>query len=94
MAALMRITVEHVGGDRATYTVLPVTVVAFERHFAVGLGAIATENRMEYVYWLAWDSERRSGKTLPPFDTWLETVAEVEAEDEAAPLDPASSPVS
>ena len=85
----MRITVEHVGGDTQTYTIKPVTVVAFERNFNVGLGSLPTNPRMEFVYWLAWDSEKRVGKVVKPFDGWLEDVVDIELDEgEAAPLAP------
>jgi hypothetical protein len=90
----MKLTVEHTDGERATYTVLPKTIVAFERQFKTGLGAIATDSRMEYIYWLAWDSEKTAGKVVKPFDGWLDDVVSVESEDDAAPLVTEPSPAS
>jgi hypothetical protein len=89
MAKIMKVIVEKAAGGRQEFTVLPVTIVAFERQFKKGLG---DADRMEDVYWLAWDSERRSGATVPPFDTWLESIVSVEEVQEASPLDEAASP--
>lgn len=86
MAALMKVTVEKVDGSKDTYPILPVTQVAFERQFKCGLGSLASDARMEYLYWLAWDAEKRAGKVVKPFDGWLDDLVSVEEEEEAAPL--------
>lgn len=94
MAQLMKVTVKHDDGEQATYTVLPKTIVAFERTFGVGLGATGQTGRMEYVYWLAWDSEKCSGKVVKPFDDWLAGVLSVDVDEDSAPLVGDSSPPS
>jgi hypothetical protein len=95
MAATMVVTVVRAGDQRETFTVKPATIVAFERHFGVGLGALSTDARMEYIYWLTWEAERRSGAVVKPFDGWLEDVEDVELADDADPLEvPAATPVS
>lgn len=81
-------TVHSDSANDGTYTVKPVTIVAFERHFGVGLGAMATDGKMEYVYWLGWHSEKAAGKVVKPFDDWLDGVTSVDlVEDDATPLD-------
>ena len=82
MAATMRLVVEHADGQKITLSVTPGTIVAFERHFSVGLTALADGGRMEYVYWLAWESERRSGRIVKLFDEWIDDIASVEPEEE------------
>jgi hypothetical protein len=94
MAPLMRVTVERPGGKSASYPILPKTIVAFERHFGVGLAAISSDARMEYVYWLAWDAEKTSGTIVKPFEEWLDEVESVASVGEAPPLDEKASPVS
>ena len=96
----MKVTVEHEGSAPETYTVKDVTIVTFERQFNVGLGVLADAAtiRMEYVDFIGYDCERRSGKIVKPFDGWLEDVS-VTMEEEPAPLvgavpSPASLPVS
>jgi hypothetical protein len=83
---LMRVTVEKADGTEETYVVKPATIVAFERQFAVGLGSLGESGRMEYVYWLAYDCEKRSGKVVKPFDGWLDELVDVSVDEEAAPL--------
>ena len=86
MAALMTVVVTKTSGPPATYTILPVTIVAFERQFGTGIGSLATDTRMEYIYWLAWHAEKTSGAIVKLFDDWLNDVESVEAVDDAAPL--------
>jgi hypothetical protein len=91
MAALMTLTIEYSDGKTVTRTILPKTLVAFERHFSMGIGAISSETRMEHIFWLAWDAERTATGTAKPFDDWLDDVVSVNAEDDAVPLDTESS---
>lgn len=90
----MKLTVERTDGSSKTLPVLPVTIVAYERNFSQGIGSFSADLRMERLYWLAWDSEKRSGVVVKPFDSWLEDIASVEAEDEAVPLDEGAPPAS
>jgi hypothetical protein len=87
MAATMSVSVEMVNGDKATLAILPKTIVAFERKFKIGLGAIATDSKMEYIYWLAWDASHVAGQVVKPFDDWLNDVVSVEADEDEVPLD-------
>jgi hypothetical protein len=82
-----RITVKKQDGNPETYNVTPRTIVAFERHFKVGLAsAFANEQKMEHLYWLGWDAERVAGKVVPLFDRWLEEVETVDIDLDTAPL--------
>lgn len=83
-----RISVTKDDGTVSEYTVTPRTVVAFERYFKVGLAAaFSNDQKMEHLYWLAWDSERVAGNVVPVFDKWLETVASVDLAADVNPLD-------
>lgn len=60
------------------YVVTPRVQVDFERQFKVGLPkALANEQKVEHLYWLAWASAKAHGAVVKPFDGWLETVTEV-----------------
>jgi hypothetical protein len=83
-----RITVTKTDGTTTEFEITPRTVVAFERYFKVGLAsAFTNDQKMEHLYWLAWDSERVSGNVVPLFDKWLETIVSVDMAIDAAPLD-------
>jgi hypothetical protein len=83
-----RISITRVDGSTDEYGITPKTFVAFERHFKIGLAnAFANDQKMEHLYWLAWDSERTAGKVVPLFDKWLEDIAAVDVVVDSAPLD-------
>lgn len=87
----MVVTVVREGDQRSTYHIKPATIVSFERHFGTGLGALSTDARMEYIYWMAWEAERRTGVVVKPFDGWIEDVEDVELADDA-PLTQGATP--
>lgn len=83
-----RIKVTKTDGSVGDYEVTPRTVVAFERYFKTGLAAaFSNDQKMEHLYWLAWDAERVAGHVVPLFDKWLETIVAVDLADDVAPLD-------
>jgi hypothetical protein len=82
-----RVKVTKTDGVASTHAVLPTTIVAFERNFKTGLAAAFTnDQKMEHLFWLGWDAERRAGNVVKPFDEWLDTIALVEVETESSPL--------
>jgi hypothetical protein len=89
---VIELSVEYLDGRVVNVRVLPVTQVAFERHFKMAFGAafqpgVATQ--MEYLYWVAWHAAR----TGVEFDEWMESIGEVGATDDEAvdPTNPAAS---
>lgn len=83
-----RIVIKKTDGSSLEIDVTPRTVVAFERYFKVGLAnAFTNDQKMEHLYWLAWDSERVAGNVVQVFDKWLETIVSVDMVVDAAPLD-------
>lgn len=74
--SVTHVTIQRADGtDAATYPVLPVTNLAFERQFGIGMAAARRDPHVEHDYWLAWDAERRAGKPNGSFDEWTKTVA-------------------
>lgn len=75
------VKVSKTDGTTETYPVTPRVIVAFERQFKTGLAnAFANEQKLEHVYWLAWEAERVSGKLVKMFDEYLDTITSVEVE--------------
>jgi hypothetical protein len=70
-------------GSTNTYTVGPRQIVAFERHWKIGLAkAFQVEQKMEHLFWLAWEAERSAGNVVPLFgDAYLDTLANVEIDN-------------
>jgi len=84
------IKVTKLDGTEATYAVTPKVQVEFERHFKIGIGKAFGNNdiQMQYLYWLAWCASKHAGAGPKPFDSWLDEVASVDADDEGgSPLD-------
>jgi hypothetical protein len=92
MAKILKLTVTKLDGTEKTYSVLPVTKVAFEREFKCGLGTMKETQREEQVYWLAWDATKRAGEVVKPFDDWINDLLDVTVQDEDAPLGEGTSP--
>jgi hypothetical protein len=72
----LRVVTEAGTGD---FQVGPKTQVAFEREWKIGLPkAFGDQQKMEYVYWLAWKATQDDGQVVKPFEQWLDTVKSVE----------------
>lgn len=80
----LRVTVD---GETNEYTVGPKVQVAFEREWKTGLPkAFSTEQRMEHMYWIAWKAQHAAGVPVKPFDSWLDSVENVEVVEGDRPL--------
>ena len=53
--------------------VTPKVSVAFERQFQTGIGRAFQENKVEHIYWLAWQASGAPGD----FDAWLDKLVDV-----------------
>ena len=74
MLAAWDVTVRR-SGESNTVKVTPAVIVAFERHWKLGIGQAFTENmKMEHLMWLAWEAERKSGAVVKPFDEWIDQL--------------------
>lgn len=82
------LTVHYSDGQTREAKAGPATQVAFEREHNVGMAALATEQKVSHIYWLAW----HASKPGVDFDTWLESVESIEVDIDAAdPTKPAPS---
>ncbi len=70
------LAVAYADGRKQDVVAGPGVQVAFEREHNVGIAAIATEQKVSHVYWLAW----KATKASLPFDEWLDTVDDIELE--------------
>ena len=77
----------------------PAAIVAFERHWSLGIGKAMSEVRVEHLAWLAhraaWqEAQAGNGPAVKPFDTWLDALEDIEAvgdEDDDSPLSSAGT---
>jgi hypothetical protein len=67
-------------GVEGTYSLRPRTIVAFEQKFNKGLAKLfAEDQKMEHIYFLAWQTLRDNGKVVAPFGpVFLDTLEKVE----------------
>ena len=78
----LQITIEHFDGEMATYTAAPPEWVKWETKFnksiqqAEGIG-------VSDLLFLAYHAMKREvgGKTIKPYEIWIETVSDVKAEN-------------
>ncbi len=88
----MAFRIVHDGAER-TVTAGPKQIVAFERHWGVGIARALSEGRIEHLAWLAHqaslaEAQAGNGPAVKPFDEWLDALDDLEATDgdEPAPL--------
>ncbi len=61
-----------VNGVEKSAPLKPIVHLDFERQFKVGyLMAVRDPDKVEYLYWLAWDALKRDGQVVKPFDDWV-----------------------
>lgn len=67
-------------GVDSVFTLRPRTIVAFEQKFGKGLAKLfAEDQKMEHIYFLAWQSLRDNGRVVKPFGPeFLDTLESVE----------------
>lgn len=79
-------------GESQDVDILPVVIVAAERHFGEGMGRLfGADARFEVMCWVSWKALCVTGRESRDFDAWLSEVENVGPtdEDDAAPLDQA-----
>lgn len=64
------------------------TLLKLERHFGLESAIQALQNtKLEHVAWLAWESRRHAGLTVPPWEKFRDTIADISFEgDNETPL--------
>ena len=67
-------------GVDSVFSLRPRTIVAFEQKFGKGLAKLFSEDqKMEHIYFLAWQSLRDNGRVVKPFGPeFLDTLESVE----------------
>jgi len=84
---MIRLKITKASGEIAEYEISPAIEFAFEQNFKSGFHKrFRDEEKQSDVYWLAWESERRAGITVPLFgEKYLETLSKVEILDADSP---------
>jgi hypothetical protein len=80
---MAKLKVTRTDGQVQEYEITPVIEYAYEQHFKKGFHKSLIEDQMQSsVYWVCWESIRRSGEVVTPFgEQFLETLKSVEVLD-------------
>lgn len=90
---MSKVIITSTDGQSHAAAILPIDRVMFERQFGRGVGAIAKEEREEYLLWVSWHALKRQGVTAADFDAWLATIADYDTEaEDVPPSAPAARP--
>ena len=83
----MYIKIVKASGESLSFEVTPAIEFAFESQFNCGyVKRLQTEQRQGDFFWLAWECERRNGRTVPPFgEKYVETLKSVEVDNSDSP---------
>lgn len=83
----LNLTVSLEDGEQWTVRPSIGTFIKFERHFKMTVQALSNGSlAIEHLAWLAWEQARRDGKTVPAFDAFIDTVADLEMANNTDPL--------
>lgn len=82
----LTLTVELEDGE--TWQVRPKlgTFIKFERQFNTPVSTAFNEPSLEHLAWLAWEGSRKMGRTVPPFDKFVDQLADLDLESDETPL--------
>jgi hypothetical protein len=85
---MAKLKVTRADNSVTEYEITPLIEFSFEAYAKKGFHkALLEDQKQSDIYWLCWESIRRSGETVPPFgEKFLETLKAVEVLD-SDPLD-------
>jgi hypothetical protein len=80
---MAKLKVTRVDGAVSEYEITPIIEYAFEQYAKKGFHrALIEDQKQSDIYWLCWESIRRSGETVKPFgEAFIETLRNVEVLD-------------
>jgi len=70
--------IEQANNVKKTVVAKPADFIAFEKTYNLSIQSL---ERLEHMAWLAWYVEKRTKATDLDFDTWVETLEDVRAEE-------------
>jgi hypothetical protein len=86
--------ITYADGTAAEATASVADQVAFEQAHDRSIARLADDFRLTDACWLAWHSLQRTSKTSASFDSWLESVDNVEiGQGKIVPLEETTTPI-
>ncbi len=84
----LTLTVQLEDGERWEITPKLATFVRFEEQFDTAVSSAFAEGtiHLKHLAWLAWDGARRSGRTVPLFDAFVDKLVDLDVVNNDAPL--------
>ena len=73
----INLQIDFVDGSTAEVSAVAIDQIKFESHFNISLSKLATEGMLTHLYWLAWQTQNRTGGTTLDFEPWAATVDSV-----------------
>jgi hypothetical protein len=74
--------VEFIDGTSEQVDAIAADLIAFESKFDLSVARLESEVRLTHLFFLAWHSLKRQGKTKAEFDKWVESVSAVSQAEE------------
>ena len=69
-----------IDGSEDVVTALAVDLIAFEAKFDMSVARLEKDVRLTHLFFLAWHSLKRQGKTTDEFEKWAESISLVTGE--------------
>lgn len=86
----MEITVTYDDDRTVEVRPTPYNIVAFERHYKIGVGELRKDPKTEHVLWMAWHRLNQIGQEAADFETFLQKLGPIDgvSYDANPPLPP------
>ena len=82
----LTLTVELEDGEKWQVRPKLGTFIKFERQFKTPVSTAFNEPALEHLAWLAWEGSRKDGRTVPPFDKFVDSLVDLDLESDDTPL--------
>ena len=82
----LTLTVELEDGEKWQVRPKLGTFIKFERQFKTPVSTAFNEPALEHLAWLAWEGSRKDGRTVPPFDKFVDNLVDLDLERDDTPL--------
>lgn len=77
----INLLVKFVDGSDKLITANAADLVAFESKYDMSVARLEKDVKLTHLLFLAWHAEKRTKATTLEFDTWVESVEGVEAQE-------------